>query len=188
MKNGNIISSIVFLFLVLFFIQLKVSGQVKTSIISAEENSVNVKMSFSDRVTLKDTNGVKYISFPNSLNESNPGSPELPSKIVFIAIPPMSKVTISMNNQQYSTYQNVNIEANPKVSKLNDTTLSYENQNLRKEFFHADQYPVSEYQIVGYTWIRDYYCAIIKINSASTYNWKLKQVKLLNGSNLNIEL
>jgi Peptidase family C25/Interleukin-like EMT inducer/CARDB/Propeptide_C25 len=142
-------------------------------------------MSFIDKIMLKDTNGVKFITFPNALNESNPGSPELPSKIVFVAIPPKSKATISLSNQQYSIYQDVSIEANPKLVKLKDSTLVYVSQNLQREYFQTDQYPSIECQVIGYMWLRDYYCAIIKINSSS-YNWKLRQLKLLISASLNV--
>ena len=137
-------------------------------------------------VTLKDTNGIKYISFPNSLDESKPGSPVLPSQTVFVAIPPESKANANLSNQHYKTYQDINVEVNPEVVKLNDSTLTYKSQSLRKEYFQTDQYPSLECKVVGYTWIRNYYCAIIKINS-STYNWKLRQVKLLLSANLNVD-
>ncbi len=167
------------------FAPLLVIAQVKMGKISTTKNSVKFQIAIKDRIALKDTNGVRYISFPNSLDESKPGSPVLPSKIVYVAIPPESKANVSLSNQQYNTYQNVNVEVNPGLIKRNDSTLGYSSQSLKREYFQTDQYPSTEYKIIGYTWLRDYYCAIIKINSSS-YNWKLKQVKLLLSADLNV--
>ena len=152
----------VFLLIVFLYPHTALS-QIKTSEISVSNNSLKFQISINDRVALKDTNGIKYISFPNSLDESKPGSPVLPSQTVFVAVPPKSRANTNLSNQHYKTYQDINVEVNPEVVKLNDSTLTYKSQSLRKEYFQTDQYPSLECKVVGYTWIRNYYCAIIKI-------------------------
>ena len=180
----------VFLCITLVLITLifnqEVLSQIKTSAIIQSSNSISFLFSINDPVSIKDSAGAKYIYLPNGLNESKPGSPALPSKVVYVAIPPNSKISVSLKNQEYSIYNNVNISVNPEVVKINDSTLGYVNQSLQREYFQTDQYPSVESNILGYAWIRGYYCAVIRINS-STYNWKLKQVKQLIGGNLNVE-
>ena len=130
---------------------------------SQNNNTFVFKISFSEPFTLTNSSNNKVMKFVNSVDVSKPGSPSLPSKIVYVAIPPESKANISLINQQYQMYSGSSVEINPSVNKLNDSTLKYKNENLRKEYFQSDQYPQSECNIKGYIWIRNYYCAVIEI-------------------------
>jgi hypothetical protein len=157
----------------------------KVQTIVSNNTSFKFNISFNEPYKLITSGSNKTIEFVNAINVGKPGSPELPSKIVYVAIPPKGSASASLSNQQYQTYTNVTVEANPNVVKQNDSTLKYENQALKKEYFQSDQYPQSECVIKGYTWIRNYYCAVIQINPV-TYNWKLNQVKMILNANLNV--
>ena len=180
-------NSTIFL-LLLITLLIPISGFCQNNVtkITAKNNSTTIQMSFDNRYKVLDKNGKKYLSFPYSMNESKPGSPTLPSKIVYIAIPPESEANVYLSDQQYQTFSNVSIEVNPVVKKANDSTLKYENVGLQKEYFQFDQYPKNECKIKGYTWIRNYYCAIIEINPVS-FNWKHNRVKLILNAKLNVE-
>ena len=170
---------IVFLSYSINYAQLKINTVI--------QNKDNIKIFFNsfEKYSIAKTSKGAVINFYASQDVSKPGSPTLPSKIIYVAIPPESKANVQLSDQQYQTYTDNYVEVNPTVTRLNDSTLKYENQNLKPEYFQTDQYPSAESQLIGYTWIRNYYCAIIKINTA-TYNWKLKQIKLLLSANLNI--
>ncbi len=160
-------------------------AQINTSKIIESSYSIKITFSLSDKYQLKDSSNIRSIIFPDAINESQPGSPALPSKIIYVAIPPMSSVNLSLTDQQYNTFSNISVGVNPSVLLPNDSTLTYHNENLKKEYFMTDQYPAVECKVLGYTWMSNYYCAIIQINNA-IYNWKLKQVKLLLSANLNV--
>ncbi len=135
---------------------------------------------------MTDNGSNKVMNFINSVDVSKPGSPGLPSKIVYVAIPPKSNANVYLRGQQYTSFSEVSISVNPAVAKLNDSTLKYESQALQKDYFLSDQYPQNECTIKGYTWIRNYYCAVIEVNPV-IYNWKQKQVKLMLNAKLNVE-
>ena len=176
-----------FFFLNLLFLafNFQLSGQIKVQSIVSKNDSFILNIAFKDTFEETGNTSTKSLKFDNVLNESKPGSPSLPSKIIYVAIPPKSKVTAFLSNPQYNTYANINVEVNPAVEMLNDSTLTYQNQNLKREYFLTDQYPPDECNVLGYTWIGNYYCAAIQINNAS-YNWKLKQVKVLLSANINV--
>lgn len=159
--------------------------QINAENIVQSNSDIKVRLSISEKYRLKDSSNIKSIVFPNAINESLPGSPTLPSKIIYVAIPPKSLVSVNLTDQQYNIFSNINVGVNPTVLLTNDSTLTYHSGNLKKEFFTSDQYPSVECKVLGYTWMSNYYCAIIQINDA-IYNWKLKQVKLLLSANLNI--
>ena len=70
------------------------------------------------------------------------------------------------------------IALNPEVIFSNDSILFIKNQNLIYQNLFHDQFPADEIEIIDYTWIRDYYCAVIKVNT-HTYNWKKKEIREL---------
>ncbi|MHB1686875.1 MAG: C25 family cysteine peptidase [Ignavibacteriaceae bacterium] len=184
-KYQTIKSKLFLLIYLLLYLSSIDFAQIKSEKVVQTNNSIKISFHLTDKYLIKDGSSGASMVFPNALNEGKPGSPSLPSKIIYVAIPPKSKVSAYLSNQLYTTYSNMDVGINPAVESLNDSTLKYQNQNLKREYFITDQYPSSEYQVLGYTWIGDFYCAAIQINNA-TYNWKLKQVKLLLSANLNV--
>ena len=150
-----------------------------------KNNSFIINFSFSEKYSVTKSPTGSSINFPGAVNYSKPGSPSLPSKIVYVAIPPESEADVYLSERQYQSFSNVSVEVNPAVKKLNDSTLKYENTVFQKKYFQFDCYPEKECNLKGYTWIRNYYCAIIEINPVAYY-WKNNQVKMIRNTNLNV--
>ncbi len=151
------------------------------------QNAKNIKIAINvaEKYSIQNTSNGTKVSFYNLQDVAKPGSPTLPSKIIYVALPPESKASVQLSNQVYKTFTDNNVQINSSVVKTSDSTLKYERQSLSPQYFQTDQYPSAESKILNYTWIRNYYCAVIQIN-AGIYNWKLKQVKLLQSADLNI--
>ncbi|HED05502.1 MAG TPA: hypothetical protein ENI61_02315, partial [Ignavibacteria bacterium] len=185
MSMHHLRRDLILLLLIIDFLSYNTSAQVKVDNITSKNNSIKLLMSFKESYNLKVEGGNRYIVFRNSTNESKPGSPVLPTRTIYVAISPDGKAKVNLENIKYQTFSNVNIEVNPMVSLINDSTLKYYKQSLNKKYFITNQYISFKTQVLGYTWIRSYYCAVIQINTAS-YNWKTKSVKILTSANLNI--
>ena len=125
------------------------------------------------------------INFYNAADESIPNSPILPSKTFFIAIPPNSKVKVSIFDAKISKINSVIPRSNPRVIQESDSSLTYSETKISADYYQNNIYPKSEFEIVGYTWMRDYYCAIIKINT-HRYNWQERQVEIFNTGKLKL--
>ncbi len=128
-------------------------------------------------------NSKNKISFVEAIDPSLPGVPALPSNTFFIAIPPESKIVVKTENQIYETLYNTIPSINPEPVLFNDSILKYNPVELSKDIFIDDYYPSSELEIIGYTWIRELYCAIVKVNT-HRYNWKKDEISILKSTNL----
>ncbi|MCZ6703054.1 MAG: C25 family cysteine peptidase, partial [Ignavibacteria bacterium] len=115
------------------------------------------------------------INYFNAIDESKPGSPILPSKTIIIAIPPGSKIRITMTDRKFEQIKSIVPKSNPLVELGVDSNLVYKDTRLSSKYFVSDVYPKEEFEIEGYTWIRDYYCAIIRINT-HRYYWKKREI------------
>ena len=126
------------------------------------------------------------VEYFNSINEGLPGTPVLPSKTYFVAIPPLSKVKMQFDNQEYNFIKNVEVGFNPDVSLFTESILIYKESKPDLSKFISDRYPKSEVEVIDYIWFRDYYCAVLKVNTHS-YNWKKKEIRELVSGTLKIE-
>ena len=138
------------------------------------------------QIIFEDTNNLSENRFLN-IDESKPGAPLLSSKTFFIAIPPESKILANLSESKKNFYPKTEISANPSISLLRDSLLSYKETKLSSSLFTSDSYPSNEVEVVGYTWLRDYYCAVIKINTQQ-FNWKTKELSELTKTMLNIQI
>ena len=160
-------------------------GQYKALRLNSKGNSIEYRLNFNDTYSLEKNKNGSLLNFRYALDEAKPGAPVLPSKIIYVALPPGSKITVSLLNQEYKNISGAQIAVNPSVKAASDSTIEYKTQSLEKIYFRSDQYPSENYKILGYTWIRNYYCAVVKINTAF-YNWKTKQTKILLSGDLTI--
>ena len=162
----------------LFFSILNFSQQKSVSIVN-RQNGIDVNLIFNQEPYSKTVLGNRYlIEFVNSLNESSQGTPALPSKTYFVAIPPNAKINLQLQNQKYNFINNAEIKLNPSVFLSSDSSISYKESKPDLSKFSSDEYPSLESEVIAYTWIRDYYCAVIRINT-HTYNWKKKEIREL---------
>ena len=134
----------------------------------------------------KFSDGKTVIEYFNFINEGLPGTPILPSKTYFIAIPPDSEIRIRLTEQKYSLIKNSLVALNPKVNLSSDSSIIYNETKPDLTIFTSDQYPAAEIDVIGYTWLRDHYCAIVRINTHS-YNWKKREIRELLSATMNYE-
>lgn len=111
-------------------------------------------------------------------DESQPGTPSLPHKIVFVAIPANSQPKI---NYEVIKKIDLNIKPslNPEVFKLNDSTLIYNFPGEAQRFIKNNDIV----EVIGYGFIKNIYTIQIKINqyqlsNSGTSVSELKKLKI----------
>ncbi len=120
-------------------------------------------------------NGFTKYDFIFNGDESKPGYPKLPSRIIFVAIPPEAKVNVKLVDKHTVEYNNALIEINPEPI-FNDSLIEYKSIDPDLSIYQNGFYPSNEIEIIDYIWIRDFYCAVIKIN---THRYSFFEKKLL---------
>ncbi|MDO8550153.1 MAG: C25 family cysteine peptidase, partial [Ignavibacteria bacterium] len=174
-----------FFFVIILIISPDFFSQIKSSKIINRSDGINIHLNFNrEPYTIKKEEGKEILEYSSALNEGAPGSPVLPSKTIFIAIPPYSKVMLLLSNKKENFISDINIKLNPET-KLNKDRIEYKNSQPVQKYFISDIYPQEEIEVAGYTWLRGYYCAAIKINT-HRYNWKKKELTELNGTDLKL--
>ena len=128
----------------------------------------------------------RIIDYYNFVDETKPGSPVLPSKTFIVALPPYSNLKVQLINQKFDFIKNVIPRSNPKISLASDSSLIYSETQIAQKHYKSKFFPSQLFEITGYTWIRDYYCATIKINT-HRYNWQKRQVEILNTAKLKVQ-
>jgi len=152
-----------------------------------QENGLTVQLLFRlEQYSQKIVENKIVIEYINASDESSPGAPVLPSKTYFVAIPPLSKVKIQLAEQKYNYIKDAEVEFNPEVYLSADSILMYKESKPNLSKFISDQYPPLESEVIGYTWLRDYYCAVIKVNTHA-FNWKRKEIRELLSALLKID-
>jgi len=169
------------LLLQLFFIAYSQQDQVT---VNDSNDKIILNFDLKSRPFVLNGTGIKTVEFVNHRDESSPGSPNLPSKIFYIAIPPQSKVEIKILNEQTKLYKDVQPESNPKVY-LKDSVINYVKTEIDKKYYSSGLYPTPECEVLDYVWLRDYYCAAIRINQYR-YDWLNRNLSEL--KNIDIEL
>lgn len=126
------------------------------------------------------------INFFNAIDESKPGAPILPSKTYFIAIPPESKVNIKILEENISMYESVIPKSNPEIELNSDSLLIYKKTKISPSYYQNGTFPKSKFEILGYTWIRDYYCLVLKINT-HIYDFSKRKITEMKSLKVHIE-
>ena len=101
------------------------------------------------------------VDFTGYYDESKPGTPSLPHKIIFIALPSVSKITVTssiISSEKINGFP----QLNPLVRLKDDSTLVY--QKVTRLASTTSQNSPDAVEVVGYLWIRNYYCAALRIN------------------------
>ena len=177
----------------LFTIQLLVLisvfsfGQKEANAVFERENGLDIEITFKPELYFSRlVQNKSVIEFYNSTDEGLPGSPILPSKTYLIAIPSLSRIEAQIADQNYNYIRNSEVAFNPEVTISNDSVLVNRESKPDLSKFISDQYPETEVEVIDYTWLRDYYCAVVKVNTHS-YNWKKKEIRELLSANLKID-
>ncbi len=151
------------IFIVLFFISFSLPfAQKNDAIINTESHSIKIELndlyfnfseSRSGNITLRD-----YYDFTD---ESRSGTYKLPSKDIFIAIPPNSAPKIKVNSLAQTAIKFCVPCLNPRYVINSDSTASYIIPEYSKS---TNNYKNNLYIVKGYLWIRDLYCLHLQLN------------------------
>jgi hypothetical protein len=183
-------SSISVIFTSIFAILIPLSAnyarpQINTTVKAEDEIIVDIK--FEKQPYKLEGQQHNVINYLNAIDESKPGSPVLPAKTVIIAVPPGSKADVEFKDENITVINEVIPKGNPEVQLLSNAEVVYEERQIDPGYYQKNVYPEKRYEILGYKWIRDYYCLVLKINT-HIYNWNLRQISELNSATIKIKL
>ncbi len=120
---------------------------------------------------IKQLNNRKEISFPGFSDENTPGVFILPKKDLFIAIPPNSSPTVSLNILSEETIDAIPA-INPSVKSIRDSIVAYE--FLDKPIKNVNK---SNLTILGKLWIGNNYCLHVQVKLFDFDNYNRKVLK-----------
>ena len=159
-------------------------GQIKVTKLYSSDNVIAASITIENAsYQERSVEGAKVISFSCGQENNESGKPVLPSSIVYLAIPPFSKVKASLSKQVYDQIQNAEPEGSSQIILKNDSTLAYQATRINPKFLTDESYPKEEVEILGYQWMGNFYCAIVKINS-SRFFWQKRTISMLHGANI----
>ena len=184
MQKPNNIMRTTFAFLILTLISFSIPV-FSQSIIGKIENGFSVEVGFDEPIYIDKVNGIMTIrDYPDFTDVSETGNFKLPSRTFLLAIPPFSKPVIKIANKNEEILKNIIPAVQPLVKSLNDSTLVYEEVDLSE--VKRDGKNVNDIQIIGYSWYREFYCAIVKINTHQ-FNVNTNELKRIKNLKLNID-
>jgi subtilase family serine protease len=174
------------IFLIILFSSVSLFAQHSAQSARAGANGFTLKATFAPAASEIHLNGkVRVMNFPDAVDESRPGTPVLPSKTVFIALPPNQKISVDLSNVQRQVYTNVEPATNPKTVMNRDSSLSYQQLPSSNVFLNSTRYPATDAEVIGYTWLGGYYCAEVKINTDS-YQPGSKQITEIQEADIHV--
>ncbi|MCX6167732.1 MAG: C25 family cysteine peptidase [Ignavibacteriales bacterium] len=169
-------------FLIFSILSLSLNFSVAQYTIKSVKNTptgLDISISFVEsKNEIKLTDAKRIIDYFESTDPSKPGYPKLPSSVVYIAIPPNSKLNAEIINSDIDIIADVIPESNPEVIKSSDSTYIYKSTRLLEKLFLTEYYPAEELEILGYTWVNNRYCAVLKINT-HRFGWKNREIRVL---------
>src|ERR1035437_995675 len=110
------------------------------------------------------------------------GEYKLPGRTLLVALPPGSKPQINLVESKEEVLNNVLPEINPVAVSDKDGNINYKDTQLKRR---TGVKPVLE--ITGYTWFRNYYCAVVRINDFS-FNDQTNQLVIKKGIKFEVKL
>jgi hypothetical protein len=153
---------------------------------SETDNGIVFRFSFPEEQYILEGANKNIINFASSIDESKTNLPVLPAKTVIVAIPPESKINVNFIEEKTNLINSVIPKANPQIHLRADTSLNYSDGSLDLTLSRTDFYPEEKIVIEGYTWIRNYYCAVIRINT-HRYNWQKRQITQITEAKIEIK-
>ncbi|HVO75663.1 MAG TPA: C25 family cysteine peptidase, partial [Ignavibacteriaceae bacterium] len=169
------------------FYLIDAAPQIKSSRLENTSNGFKLNLEFkSEPYTIKTLSGKPTVEYTHFMDEGAPGSPVLPKKIIYMAVPPGSTVKISEIKEETSFLKNVEISLNKKTEAAGDSLIIYKESLPDLKYFASDIFPSSEMLLLGYIWIRNYYCAVVQVNTHS-YNWKKREIKEITKVELKVD-
>ncbi|MFC2102929.1 C25 family cysteine peptidase [Bacteroidota bacterium] len=179
------VSKLSFLIWILFFGSS--FAQVQLNKYTQLSNGFNLFLTFESEPYLFEGESRNIINFYRAVDEGKPGTPILPSKTIYIAIPPESKISLNFSKEKFNFINNGFLRSNPAVELKADSTLFYQNTEINRDYIDKDNFPTDKYFIEGYAWIRDFYCAIVKINTHS-YDMQMRRLNELQEAEISVQV
>jgi|WetSurMetagenome_2_1015567.scaffolds.fasta_scaffold06308_2 hypothetical protein len=171
-----------FLTLILITYSIQLFPQSK---IEKIENGFSVEVVFDEPVFINKVDGIITVrDYPDFTDASEVGRFKLPSRTFLLAIPPFSKPEIKIVNKNEEIFKNTIPSIQPRVKRVNDSTLVYEDVNISEVVI--DKKNKTDIQIAGFSWYREFYCAIIKINTHQ-FDINTNQISRIKSVKLNID-
>jgi len=165
-------------FILFIFLYINIEAQISLKTESIKSNNYNLTLSNETNYTINKTDSEVIIDFPGYDNEGNAGSFILPVQDIYIAIPPNSNPSVKVNFVEVSEIRGI-----PRINKipykLNDSTLAY------KKAESLTEYDSKQWELRGFLWISNYYCAHIRLR---TYDFDSKRMKVIKKNTINFEL
>ena len=158
---------------------------IKINKVSQTESGLSLSFFTEAAEFITESEGKLIFNFSLGIEEDSPGKPMLPGRNLIVAIPPYSKVSFDILNKQEKVFQKIDIEVSPEISFSNDSTILYTETNVSTKYLDNDIYPFKQIEILGYTWVRDFYCAVIRINPYQ-YQWKSKSVSVIESAQVDV--
>lgn len=146
--------------------------------IRVDEKGLKFRIINTEEAVSLSNEGSITVNYPQGMDESSPGKPILPQRNFIIAIPPFSNIKAEITSKEQKIYHNTGIKINPDIVLNSDSSLSYRERGVNMKYFEGDSYPLQDIEIVDYIWIRDFYCAVVRINPFQ-FNWKNKSLTVL---------
>ncbi len=169
-------------FLLIFFNPLFAQNQV----IEVRQNSFLLNMIFNSE-KYQDEKNFKFITrdYYEFTDPSKSGTYKLPSKEIIIAIPPYSKPSFSVISKEENVVDNIIPKLNPVAKVIRDSVIVYEDIELQNAKVSEVNNPIIE--VMDYFWLRDFYCARIKIRTHS-YNETESKLRELTSIKIEVKL
>jgi hypothetical protein len=185
--NRNILTSVIFILLTcLISAQKKDLSNFKPADLKGIEvkgNSFFVRLNDkSYKYNDKQKGKFTIRDFTEFTDPSKNGEYKLPGRTLLVALPPDSKPQINLVESKDELLNNVLPEINPVALSDKDGNISYKDTQLKKR---GEVKAVLE--ITGYTWFRNYYCALIRINDIS-FNEQTSQLVIKKGIKFEVKL
>lgn len=153
--------------------------------IEAIENGFSIQVKFDEPLYSDKAKGVftvrDYIDFTDA---SKSGEFKLPSQSFLIAIPPDSKPLIELVDPEIEIISNVIPAIQPIAKFVNDSTIAME--EIENYSSTASLNKISDIEIIGYGWYREYYYVQVKINTHQ-YDFVQNQIKRIKRATINIK-
>ena len=173
-----------YLLVFLIFFNFSALSQTPNSEIQVNGNSFIITIQ-PNEVKYKDENNGKFIirNFYNYTDPSKPGTYKLPSQDLIIAIPPNSQPTLKILSEEKNEISNILPALNPLTEIKNDSSLILKQVSYNQISGMEKEKPLLK--IIGYFWLRDFYCMHLRINN---YLFNAGENKLTVFNKLKIEI
>ncbi len=150
------------------------------------ENGFSIEFKIGEEKYQDITNNILTIrDFYEFTDASKSGEFKLPSKTFLVAIPKDAKPVFYITDKNEEIVRNIIPRIQPVAKAINDSVIIYEEVDYSDAKLNDLQQ--NDFEVIGFTWYRENYCAIIKIY---TYKFDVfsNQITRLKSFKLNVDL